>query len=590
MKSVRAAVPKLSWVALAPIAAVAVMMLTAWIDPAYLPLAGTLFGITLVVPPCTVRPSRADITGLGPDGVVTRLAAGSTKATAALWLALGTMTTYLVLSDVNPTTPGVIVAMLVAGGIVVASAARRLTSVSLLATNHVRQEYPRQVAYALAAIRCGIALGVVGIAVWEHTQPLAWVLSGFSAALILAAGILAVRAVLHQPRWKARNFASLDALAPEFAVHISGPEGSAYQLAMWLPFLDRAGLPYVVIVREAALYQEILGVTSAPVVYARTLGDLDQLVTLRFGTVLYVNNGVKNGHLVRRSGLHHIQLLHGESDKVSSRNPVAAMYDTLFVAGQAAVDRYLNHGISIPLDRFRIVGRPQVESIEVARTRGANEPPCVLYAPTWNGFFDDADYSSLTVGTDLIAALLDAGARVVFRPHPYSAQSAKLREPVRAIESMLAAHAAASGLDHVFGPRATVEASTNDCFNMSDAMVSDVSSVPIDYLFSEKPLAIIEMHPDSLDRTPGCDTLAIGAYVARPGDDLNELARSLTSHDTKGADRARTRVYYLGAFDRETYADAFITALREHVAANPRHVVEDDPDDKEARAEAESDA
>jgi hypothetical protein len=42
---------------------------------------------------------------------------------------------------------------------------------------------------------------------------------------------------------------------------------------------------------------------------------------------------------------------------------VHAIYDLIFTAGQAGIDRYARHGVSIPAEKFRIVGRPQVELI-----------------------------------------------------------------------------------------------------------------------------------------------------------------------------------------------------------------------------------
>src|SRR5690625_6533680 len=78
---------------------------------------------------------------------------------------------------------------------------------------------------------------------------------------------------------------------------------------------------------------------------------------------------MRNNHMVRYSGLTHIQLLHGESDKASSANPVTRMYDRDFVAGQAAIDRFEKFGVSMHPDIFRIVGRPQVEEVYGERDR-----------------------------------------------------------------------------------------------------------------------------------------------------------------------------------------------------------------------------
>lgn len=566
--SVRLAVPEISVTTAAPWVGATAMMLAAWIGTEYLPVAGVLFAACLLVPPLGVRPKPGTGVSFGPDGLHTRLAASATRGTAPLWLALGTMTTYFVISDVNPTIPGVIVAIMVAGGIVVTSSAQRLTSVPLLTTNLRAQHYPNLLTTALATTRFGIAIGIVAISMWGALQAAGFALSLVTLVLFLVAGATAAYALRNRDRWRRENFAAIRDVAPDFAVHISGPSGSAYQLTMWIPYLDRAERPYIVIVREARLFEEICEVASVPIVLARTVAELDQLVSLRFGTAFYVNNGIKNGHLVRRTGLHHVQLLHGESDKVSSRNPIAGIYDSLFVAGQAAVDRYLNHGVQIPSTKFRLVGRPQVASIEPAAPRDAAAPPSLLYAPTWNGFFDDADYSSLTIGPEIVDAALAAGARVIFRPHPYSYRSATLQKAVASIEDMLARHRAATGIDHIFGARATTEASTIDCFNWSDVMVSDVSSVPIDYLFSDKPLAVVEMHQGTLDRTPGCATLAVGAYVANPTTDLNQTMRSLFVDDVKSEERRKARTYYLTDLPREGYAEAFVDAVRDTVEAH----------------------
>ena len=61
--------------------------------------------------------------------------------------------------------------------------------------------------------------------------------------------------------------------------------------------------------------------------------------------VFYVNNALRNVHVVRYAGVRHVQLNHGDSDKATSYNPVFRMFDRNFVAGQAAVDRFGAHGI-----------------------------------------------------------------------------------------------------------------------------------------------------------------------------------------------------------------------------------------------------
>ena len=98
-----------------------------------------------------------------------------------------------------------------------------------------------------------------------------------------------------------------------------------------------------------------------------------------------------------------------------------AIYDLISAAGQAGIDRYARHGVHIPAEKFKIVGRPQVELISPARGPISKiEQPTVLYAPTWQGPFADSRVYSLPVGRQIVEQLLSHGARVIFRAHLFN--------------------------------------------------------------------------------------------------------------------------------------------------------------------------
>ena len=106
-----------------------------------------------------------------------------------------------------------------------------------------------------------------------------------------------------------------------------------------------------------------------------------------------------------------------------------AIYDLIFAAGQAGIDRYARHGVTIPAEKFRIVGRPQVELITSgtrADRRPRRSPPCCT-RPTWQGPFADSRVYSLPVGRQIVEALLARGARVIFRAHPFNYRYAEAR-------------------------------------------------------------------------------------------------------------------------------------------------------------------
>ena len=121
--------------------------------------------------------------------------------------------------------------------------------------------------------------------------------------------------------------------APEFIVYTSRPDDASYQILMWLPYLQRAGLRFLVVTRNAVPAAALAGQTDVPVVEARGTADLEGLVVPSLKAVFYVNASSGNGALVRFQHLTHIYLGHGDSDKPPSYNPTHAMYDAVFAAG-----------------------------------------------------------------------------------------------------------------------------------------------------------------------------------------------------------------------------------------------------------------
>ncbi|MFC7622006.1 CDP-glycerol glycerophosphotransferase family protein [Microlunatus sp. GCM10028923] len=356
-------------------------------------------------------------------------------------------------------------------------------------------------------------------------------------------------------------------LAPRFAAYFASPVGARYQLGMWLPYFDRIGEPYVIITRDLKMHREIAAITSVPVIYRPSLGSLEEVIVPSMATCFYVNNAVKNTHFIERRELTHVWLNHGDSEKPACYNPVHAIYDLIFAAGQAGIDRYARHGVEIPAEKFRIVGRPQVELITRAeRPVVDQERPTVLYAPTWQGTFADAKVYSLPVGERIVQALLARGARVIFRAHPFNYRFPAAVELIKKIQARLAAD---PGGGHIWGDAAEQAMTVEDCFNASDAMISDVSAVVSDYLHSAKPFAIV-----SVGRTPA--DLVRDAPAALAGylieDDLGNLDGALDDlliNDPKLDERDSTRIYYLGDFPAETYAKGFLDAARTVINSDP---------------------
>jgi CDP-glycerol glycerophosphotransferase (TagB/SpsB family) len=150
---------------------------------------------------------------------------------------------------------------------------------------------------------------------------------------------------------------------------------------------------------------------------------------------------------------------------------------------------------------------------------------------------------------------------VVFRAHPFNYRYRECVEMITDIGRLLAADKARTGRAHLWGAAAEQAMTVEDCFNTSDAMVSDVSAVVSDYLRSDKPFAIV-----AVGTTP--EQLLVDAPAAKAAyvlkEDLSNLGAvcdALLGNDPLAEARRDTKVYYLGDFP-EPYAEGFLSAAR----------------------------
>lgn len=430
----------------------------------------------------------------------------------------------------------------------------------------VRNSGPFGVAHIFAVN--GTALVVFSVLAGTGASPL-WLLpvpivAAVPTGIILVDGAMRLRARRHA---EAGVTAALSAIEPVFAVHWDAPRGTEYQLEMWLPYLERLGKKFFVIVRDQGTFERVTELAGAPVLLRKGMADLDAMIVPSLRTVFYVNNAMCNSDFVRYSHLTHIQLNHGDSDKAPSYNPVSRMFDKNFVAGQAAIDRFALHGVHVPREKFSIVGRPQVEAIIV----GPREPPntsnrTVLYAPTWAGHNADSNYSSLPIGHEIVRGLLTRKCTVIFRPHPYTELDTAHAMASEQIKALLEWDAASSTRVHIWGETAEKSMSITDCFNAADALVSDVSSVVPDFLYSEKPFAMTAMTQPAgrfADHFP----IAHAAYVIDSTlDGLDASLDALVGPDVLREKRRALKTHFLGDFPPETYAEAFLDEARRFLA------------------------
>ena len=190
---------------------------------------------------------------------------------------------------------------------------------------------------------------------------------------------------------------------------------------------------------------------------------------------------------------------------------------------------------------------------------------------------------SLPSGAEIVRELIGRGCSVIFRAHPLNYRFANAKEYITEVQEILEADAKASGRQHIWGDAAEKEMTTDDCFNASDAMISDVSAVVTDYLQSGKPLSVVSVaktREELLNEVPA----AKAAYVLEEDlSNLSEVLDGLLVDDVKASERDTMRKYYLGDFPAETYAEVFLDASRQMIAAGQQRQRNDDVFDVEQR-------
>jgi hypothetical protein len=410
-----------------------------------------------------------------------------------------------------------------------------------------------------------VGLGTVSV------LPTLVALTVVSALTVLAAAVRRQRQADSAPSAEVLGesvLAAIHDLQPEVMVYFSNPHSATYALNVWLPIIDRVSRRTLIVIREPGHLRH-LSATTTPLVVVRRTVDLERLPLATVRAAIYSTNVIKNNDMLRVPGVRHVFVNHGDSDKVSSFNPVARVFDEIWVAGEAGRDRYLAVGEGFRPEQIHVVGRPQLAEIATATTslrEDASSRLTVLYAPTWEGFFDDADYSSLaSMGRRIVEFLLAAHppVRLLFKPHPTTGtRNASAAAARLGVEELLRN----AGGDHKIvesGPDSLYAA-----FNEADVLISDVSSVITDFLASRKPYIVTNPRRWDPAEFQAVYPATSGGHLLVP--DCARLREFLA--DIVGEDRLRARrhalaTHLVGSADQDQ-VQRFLTAIDGVIARN----------------------
>ncbi|NUL60194.1 hypothetical protein F7P83_07360 [Brevibacterium luteolum] len=311
-------------------------------------------------------------------------------------------------------------------------------------------------------------------------------------------------------------------------MYFAGDSASLYQLREWLPPVEQlarrlraAGTgdePVAIFCRSAEHAQRIAQQTHLPVRFGRLTRDLDAFMrqpNLRL--VFYVNQATMNFQALRYTQPAHVHLSHGESEKISMISNQLKAYDYIFTAGQAARDRLLRTLVGFREQggeaRMVDVGRPQLDGPRQAprawQEMTADERLTVFYAPTWEGDSPSMAYGTLKHnGPAIVRGLLDAGCRVIFRPHPRTGVlDVETAQALAAVSQLVTEH-----------PRGYLDddARLGWQFDAADVCLTEMSALAFDWLATGKPLVLIR--PDD----PRAEVIAGGLFDRVPAGGARE--------------------------------------------------------------------
>ena len=213
---------------------------------------------------------------------------------------------------------------------------------------------------------------------------------------------------------------------------------TGFHLDIWMPYLRHSGNRYVVMAGEDRFPESVRAkIASLPNV--RILEPYESArswlkLCPSFRGFLYLGTKSENFRVVNSfAGKSHVWLGHGESDKVYNAFRTASLYDSMFVARYGVVGRYPRAIRRWVASGACAIGTPILEGAIKDPWVAPRPIRTILYAPTWEGHGDRADYSSLAeVGPALIEALpglTERGVKVIMRPHPTT--GSRIARPAR---------------------------------------------------------------------------------------------------------------------------------------------------------------
>ncbi|MBB6480746.1 CDP-glycerol glycerophosphotransferase family protein [Spirochaeta isovalerica] len=289
---------------------------------------------------------------------------------------------------------------------------------------------------------------------------------------------------------------------PDYILFSAGSSATAYQLKQWETILERINEKYNVVV--IAYSKSLLDYCRSLKVPSIFIGDTGKLHSYMLGfdredgtnpikAVFYINNGVFNASSLVLRKFKHIHLNHGDSDKAANALHTSKDYDYIFIAGNAALERYKKAGWD--LSKIHQVGRPQLKELtEMSKKDSGEEKKIIFYAPTYEGHRNSDCYSSLyRMGFKIVSDIIESNEFILyFKAHPYTGEYAQnFRIEMKKIKRLISIN---SQSGHRYFDK---DEKLYPHLSKASLLIGDVSSVSVDFLSTGKPL--VATNPFNVD-------------------------------------------------------------------------------------------
>lgn len=265
------------------------------------------------------------------------------------------------------------------------------------------------------------------------------------------------------------------------ALHIGDGAGAEFHVDLWLQHMQQSNREILVIVRSAFVFAALKKRNDLDVVYVKEARDGEVLLARcpKLKAMFYTSNTGNTIHFIRNTHLVHVFLGHGDSEKSASCHKFFRVYDEIWTAGQAHIDRFRNSGIDFRGLALVPVGRPSLTPILKESTDAVFGN--FLYLPTWEGFYNEQLYSSVAIGIQFLRYIsLATGKRPVVKFHPWTGkQTATLLNSETNYRRDLPGDAVAI---------AERSAPVVSVMRNVDFLIADISSVVTDFLPTQRPI------------------------------------------------------------------------------------------------------